>query len=159
MQLGREQRFCQPQFIRKWFRVRGFLSALHSICTQRSISHTSMDQILTPSQVAERLQVKPSWVYEQTRERAEVRNSDPLPHIKMGRYLRFDWYGRWREDVFEDGQVIRKQVSGKLEDVSDRFRSKADVRPLLADKLRPLNEHRLSPESTLTLAQYAKDFY
>jgi predicted DNA-binding transcriptional regulator AlpA len=50
-----------------------------------------MDQILTPTQVAERLQVKPSWVYEQTRERAEVRNPDPLPHIKMGRYLRFDW--------------------------------------------------------------------
>ncbi len=50
-----------------------------------------MDQILTPTQVAERLQVKPSWVYEQTRERAEVRNPDPLPYIKMGRYLRFDW--------------------------------------------------------------------
>lgn len=50
-----------------------------------------MEEILTPTQVAERLQVKSSWVYEQTRERAEVRNSDPLPHIKMGRYLRFDW--------------------------------------------------------------------
>ena len=48
-----------------------------------------MEEILTPTQVAERLQVKPSWVYEQTRERAEVRKSDPLP--KMGRYLRFDW--------------------------------------------------------------------
>jgi predicted DNA-binding transcriptional regulator AlpA len=50
-----------------------------------------MEEILTPTQVAERLQVKPSWVYEQTRERAEVRNSDPLPYMKMGRYLRFDW--------------------------------------------------------------------
>ncbi len=50
-----------------------------------------MEEILTPAQVAERLQVKPSWVYEQTRERAEVRNSDTLPHMKMGRYLRFDW--------------------------------------------------------------------
>ena len=38
-----------------------------------------------------RLQVKTSWVYEQTRERAEVRNTDPFPYIKMGRYLRFDW--------------------------------------------------------------------
>lgn len=49
-----------------------------------------MDEILTPSQLAERLQVKPSWVYEQTRERTGVRDVDPLPHIKMGRYLRFD---------------------------------------------------------------------
>jgi integrase len=74
---------------------------------------------------------------------------------KVGR----SWYGRWREDVFENGQVVRKQVSGKLAEVCDRFRSKADVRPLLADRLRPLNEHKLSPESTLTLAQYAKDFF
>jgi hypothetical protein len=47
--------------------------------------------ILTPEQLAERLQVKPSWIYEQTRNRSGVRNPDPLPHIKMGLYLRFDW--------------------------------------------------------------------
>jgi predicted DNA-binding transcriptional regulator AlpA len=50
-----------------------------------------MEDILTPDQLAQRLQVKPSWVYEQTRDRAGIRSSDPLPHIKMGRYLRFDW--------------------------------------------------------------------
>jgi hypothetical protein len=48
-------------------------------------------EILTPQQLAQRLQVKPSWVYEQTRTRSGVRNADPLPHIKMGLYLRFDW--------------------------------------------------------------------
>jgi hypothetical protein len=48
-------------------------------------------EILTPQQLAVRLQVKPSWVYEQTRNRSGVRNPDPLPHIKMGLYLRFDW--------------------------------------------------------------------
>jgi predicted DNA-binding transcriptional regulator AlpA len=48
-------------------------------------------EILTPRQLAERLQVKPSWIYEQTRHRSGVRNPDPLPHIKMGLYLRFDW--------------------------------------------------------------------
>jgi len=47
--------------------------------------------ILTPEQLAERLQVKPSWIYEQTRNRSGIRNPDPLPHIKMGLYLRFDW--------------------------------------------------------------------
>jgi predicted DNA-binding transcriptional regulator AlpA len=50
-----------------------------------------MEDILTPEQLAQRLQVKPSWVYEQTRDRAGIRSTDPLPHIKMGRYLRFDW--------------------------------------------------------------------
>src|SRR6266480_243558 len=48
-------------------------------------------EILTPQQLAERLLVKPSWIYEQTRNRSGVRNPDPLPHIKMGLYLRFDW--------------------------------------------------------------------
>ena len=50
-----------------------------------------MEEILTPAQIAERLQVKPTWVYEQTRERAGIRNADPFPYIKLGRYLRFDW--------------------------------------------------------------------
>jgi predicted DNA-binding transcriptional regulator AlpA len=50
-----------------------------------------MESILTPEQLAQRLQVKPSWVYEQTRDRACIRDADPLPRIKMGRYLRFDW--------------------------------------------------------------------
>jgi predicted DNA-binding transcriptional regulator AlpA len=48
-------------------------------------------EILTPQQLADRLQVRPSWVYEQTRNRSGLRNPDPLPHIKMGLYLRFDW--------------------------------------------------------------------
>ncbi len=49
------------------------------------------DGILTPEQLAERLQVPVSWVYEQTRHRGQVRNTDPLPYRKMGRYLRFNW--------------------------------------------------------------------
>jgi excisionase family DNA binding protein len=50
-----------------------------------------MNEILTPAQIAERLQVKRSWVYEQTRERAGIQGPDQFPHIKLGRYLRFDW--------------------------------------------------------------------
>jgi predicted DNA-binding transcriptional regulator AlpA len=47
--------------------------------------------ILTPRQLAERLQVPVSWVYENTRKRASKRNADPLPSIRMGKYLRFYW--------------------------------------------------------------------
>ncbi|HZQ21691.1 MAG TPA: helix-turn-helix domain-containing protein [Terriglobales bacterium] len=47
--------------------------------------------ILTPEQLADRLQVDISWVYTQTGRRARVRNPDPLPYRKMGRYLRFSW--------------------------------------------------------------------
>jgi hypothetical protein len=48
-------------------------------------------ELLTPEQLSKRLQVKTSWVYEQTRNRTSIRDTDPLPHIKLGLYLRFDW--------------------------------------------------------------------
>jgi hypothetical protein len=49
------------------------------------------EDILTPEQLAERLQVKTSWIFEQTRNRAKVRNTRPLPCIRLGKYIRFSW--------------------------------------------------------------------
>jgi hypothetical protein len=47
--------------------------------------------LLTPEELAARLKVSPSWVFEQTRARAKVRNKNPLPCIRLGKYLRFSW--------------------------------------------------------------------
>lgn len=69
------------------------------------------------------------------------------------------WYGRWREDVIENGQTVRKQRFEKLCDVDDRYRTKTDVRPLLAEKLRESNEGRTDARSSLTLAAFVTDFY
>jgi excisionase family DNA binding protein len=44
-------------------------------------------QILTLKEVAERLKVSERWVYEKCRRRCQ----NPLPCIRIGRYLRFDW--------------------------------------------------------------------
>ena len=38
-------------------------------------------------ELAARLKVKPGWVYEKIRPRAE----QPMPFIQMGRYIRFHW--------------------------------------------------------------------
>jgi excisionase family DNA binding protein len=43
------------------------------------------DTLLTPREVAEMLRVPISWVYERTRRHGTAR----LPHIKIGKYLRF----------------------------------------------------------------------
>lgn len=74
-----------------------------------SASGAAPIEILTPQQLAERLQVKPSWVYEQTRNRSGVRNPDPLPHIKMGLYLRFDWRDvlAWLERQKQHSEALR----------------------------------------------------
>jgi integrase len=69
------------------------------------------------------------------------------------------WYGRWWDDVLQDGRVVRKQRSIKLADYCDRHRTNRDVRSLLEEILRPLNQGRVRPESTLPVADYVTQFY
>lgn len=74
------------------------------------------------------------------------------------------WYGRWRRDELEpaaDGSkvIVRRQHCEKLCEYSDRYRVKRDVRPLLDEKLAPLNAGRCAPESTLTVAEYGEKFF
>jgi excisionase family DNA binding protein len=51
---------------------------------------TSLD-LLTPAELAARLRVNESWIREKTRERARVRDADPLPVVRLGKYVRFSW--------------------------------------------------------------------
>jgi len=46
---------------------------------------TATDELLTVSEIAAFLKVPISWVYERTRRRGIER----LPHVKLGKYLRF----------------------------------------------------------------------
>jgi excisionase family DNA binding protein len=64
-----------------------------------TIDHQSA-QLLTVSEIAQRLKVPISWVYERTRRRGYER----IPHFKLGKYLRFeittvsDWLNHMKED-------------------------------------------------------------
>jgi len=42
-------------------------------------------ELLTVEEIAAALRVSPSWVYERVRKRGR----DKLPHLKIGKYLRF----------------------------------------------------------------------
>ena len=44
-------------------------------------------EIIDSKQLATRLRVPESWV----RDRVRTRSDDPLPHVKIGRYVRFEW--------------------------------------------------------------------
>jgi hypothetical protein len=55
------------------------------------MSSFAPEDLLTPVELAERLKVSASWVFEQTRQRAKIRNKSPLPCIRLGKYLRFSW--------------------------------------------------------------------
>ncbi len=48
---------------------------------------SSTNEILTPEELAQRLKVSVGWIKEKTRSR----NRNPIPHIPMGRFVRFEW--------------------------------------------------------------------
>lgn len=58
------------------------------------------EELMTVGEIATFLKVPPSWVYERTR----LRGIDRIPHIKLGKYLRFsadevrEWLQRLREN-------------------------------------------------------------
>jgi predicted DNA-binding transcriptional regulator AlpA len=60
-----------------------------SVASAVAVFPTPIDplQILTLAELAERLKVSERWVYEKSRRRS----TNPLPTMRIGRYLRFDW--------------------------------------------------------------------
>ena len=44
------------------------------------------EELLTVGELADRLRVNASWIYQRTRGRGR----DRLPHLKIGKYLRFE---------------------------------------------------------------------
>jgi excisionase family DNA binding protein len=57
--------------------------------TARSSIQIEPEDILTAEEVAAWLKVPKSWVFEQTRKRAKLRCRNPLPVIRLGKYVRF----------------------------------------------------------------------
>ena len=44
------------------------------------------DELITVQDLAKRLNVPVSWIYQRTR-----RGQHRIPHIKLGKYVRFNW--------------------------------------------------------------------
>ena len=44
------------------------------------------EELLTVKELAKRLKVEVSWVYQRTRLGQEA-----IPHVRMGKYVRFNW--------------------------------------------------------------------
>jgi excisionase family DNA binding protein len=64
------------------------------------IMQVFVDELLTVSEIAAFLKVPISWVYERTRRRAMER----LPHVKLGKYLRFSMpqVKEWLQNQYRD---------------------------------------------------------
>jgi hypothetical protein len=55
--------------------------------TSQQESSTAVFELLDAEQLAARLNLPETWVREMTR----TRTSDPIPHLRFGRYVRFQW--------------------------------------------------------------------
>jgi integrase len=69
------------------------------------------------------------------------------------------WFLRYRDNVIEGGQVRRKLECKKLAPVCDRYRSEKDLHALRDEILAPINSGKLKAESTLTVAEFAEDYW
>jgi hypothetical protein len=47
-------------------------------------------EVIDSTELAKRLHVPESWIRSRTNQR---RTSDPIPHYRLGRYIRFSWGG------------------------------------------------------------------
>jgi hypothetical protein len=65
------------------------------------------------------------------------------------------WFLKYRDDVIEDGQVVRKQQCKKLAAVCDRYRTEKDLHGPSDEILGPINSGKVRPESTLSVADFA----
>lgn len=80
-------------FLARCYRVRSHVSGRptfaalsgEAMMAENEPTYVAME-LLTVEEVAALLKVPKSWIYEKTRRRGP----DALPHVKLGKYLRFD---------------------------------------------------------------------
>jgi excisionase family DNA binding protein len=60
--------------------------------------------LLTPDELAARLKVRKTWLYEKIRQKGST-----FPYFRMGRYLRFSWaeVSTWVERTHRPARVAR----------------------------------------------------
>src|SRR5215470_6258713 len=69
------------------------------------------------------------------------------------------WRLRYNDDLIENGEVVRKQVSATLAPINDDYPDKRSVRPLAAKILAPVNAGDVRPESTQRVAEFIETVY
>jgi integrase len=73
------------------------------------------------------------------------------------------WVLRYRENLLENGQIVRKQMAKQLTEVRPEHsrlkRPPSDVKDMAEDVLRPLNRGAANPQATQTIGQFAENLF
>ena len=73
----------------------------------RATDHVSLE-VIDSEELARRLMLPESWVREHVRRRSD----DPIPHIKVGRYVRFEWGSRELLQLWARHRVSKQGKNG-----------------------------------------------
>jgi hypothetical protein len=65
-------------------------------------------EVIDSKELASRLVLPESWV----RDRVRGRCDDPIPHVKVGRYIRFEWRGRELVEWWARHRVTKQGLNG-----------------------------------------------
>lgn len=66
-------------------------------------------EVINSEELAKRWKVPQTWVRDYVRDRAP----DPIPHVKLGRYVRFEWTGPELEDWWARHRVSNRKNEGE----------------------------------------------
>lgn len=103
---NRMRNTTKSRLIRRWKRQQAVKDATMSASTWGLVAQgpqimdapapdirgDASESLLTSAQLAEKLNVRESWVRDQTRTRARIRaKTRPLPCVRVGKYVRFRW--------------------------------------------------------------------
>ncbi len=65
-------------------------------------------EVIDSKELARRLVLPESWV----RDRVRGRCDDPIPHVKVGRYIRFEWGSRELLEWWSRHRVTKQGLNG-----------------------------------------------
>jgi integrase len=73
------------------------------------------------------------------------------------------WVLRYRENLLENGKIVRKQMAKQLTPVAPEHkrlkRPPTDVQDMAEDHLRPLNRGAANPQATQTIGEFAENLF
>lgn len=69
------------------------------------------------------------------------------------------WAARWREDVIAPNGTVKRVLRFAVLGTSSEIKGKKEARDILQAKLRPINQGRQHPQSTMTLEHFVSELW
>jgi len=69
------------------------------------------------------------------------------------------WAARWREDVIAPNGTVKRVLRFAVLGTSSEIKGEKEARDILQAKLRPINQGRQRPQSTMTLEQFVNELW